>query len=104
MSNEKKLSIKERAKALQMGNSPTKEAQNTTKNIKKSTLLEYFEYSKSLEFECNSVTHIDNDAHDILSRLKKKEGIKIGSLVSALIKDFFEANERELKELLKPNK
>lgn len=105
MSSTEKKTISEVRKAREQSESLAKKQPSTPHLQKKRNLQDYIDYSLDLPFECSSVTHIDDDAHYVLSLIKKKkDGVRIGRLVSALIKDFFEEHQTEIKEIVKKNK
>ena len=52
----------------------------------------------------DSVVTIDKEAHELLSLMKRKLGIKQYSFLSYLIQNFYEENEGALKELLSDKK
>lgn len=60
--------------------------------------------SKDLEFNCTSVCRIDDDLHDIFTRLKNKKGVRIGRVISVILKDFIEDNADQIKKILQENK
>jgi len=62
------------------------------------------EDSKNLEFNCTSVCRIDDDLHDIFTRLKNKKGVRIGRVISVVLKDFIEDNADSIKKILQENK
>lgn len=59
--------------------------------------------SNSQQFNLESVCYIDSDIHEILTRLKKKKKLKIGSFLSFLAANYIKENHQEIKEALSNN-
>ena len=59
--------------------------------------------SNSQQFNLESVCYIDSDIHEILTRLKKKKKLKIGSFLSFLAANYIKENQQEIKEALSNN-
>lgn len=61
------------------------------------------ELSNSQEFNLESVCYIDSDIHEILTRLKKKKKLKIGSFLSFLAATYIKENQEEINKALSNN-
>jgi len=66
-------------------------------------LNEMVTLSNSQQFNLESVCYIDSDIHEILTRLKKKKKLKIGSFLSFLAANYIKENQQEIKEALSNN-
>lgn len=80
--------------------------QETTKNRKTEenpdveALKSLIKMINDKPYSNDSVVTIDKEAHELLSLMKRKLGIKQYSFLSYLIQNFYEENEGALKELL----
>ncbi len=73
------------------------------KNEIEGSLNEMVALSNSQQFNLESVCYIDSDIHEILTRLKKKKKLKIGSFLSFLAANYIKENQKEIKEALSIN-
>lgn len=73
------------------------------KNEIEGSLNEMVALSNSQQFNLKSVCYIDSDIHEILTRLKKKKKLKIGSFLSFLAANYIKENQQEIKKVLSNN-
>lgn len=59
--------------------------------------------SNSQQFCLESVCYIDSDIHEVLTRLKKKKKLKIGSFLSFLAANYIKENQDEINKVLTNN-
>lgn len=70
------------------------------KNEIDNSLNEMVALSNSQRFNLESVCYIDSDIHEILTRLKKKKKLKIGSFLSFLAASYIKENQKEIKKAI----
>ena len=106
MENNKKSTLEDVRKKLQGQQKTVKSGKKEVipNTSQESKLLSYLKEVNDQDFTCKSVAYIDNDIHDIATRLKKQTGMKIGHFLSFLAKDFFEKHKGEINETLNSNK
>ena len=106
MENNKKSTLEDVRKKLQGQQKTVKSGKKEVipNTSQESKLLSYLKECNEEDFVCKNVAYIDEDIHDIATRLKKKTGMKIGHFLSFLAKDFFEKHKGEINEILNSNK